>query len=127
MELISVVFSSALVFVAVVVQHIGNVSRRGVSYVMSSRSEPAPTDGFSGRAARTLQNNLESCAMYAPVAIAIVILQRESTITYYAALIYMLARAVFAFCYWLKVEGLRSMAWLGGMICTATMFARLLI
>ncbi len=43
------------------------------------------------------------------------------------ALIYMLARAVFNFGYWFKVEGLRSMAWLGSMICTATMFARLLI
>jgi len=126
MELISAVFSSALVFVAVVVQHISNVSRRGASYVMSSRPEPAPMDGFSGRATRTLQNNLESCSMYAPVALAIVILHRETTITYYAALIYMLARVVFTFCYWFKVEGLRSMAWLVGMICTVTVIVRLL-
>ncbi|MFX7849482.1 MAPEG family protein, partial [Acinetobacter baumannii] len=88
----------------VLVQHFNNVVRRGAGYVMSSRSEPAPADGFSGRAARTLQNNLESCAMYAPVALAIVIMHRESTITSIAALIYMAARIIFAFCYWFKIE-----------------------
>ena len=91
MELMSAVFSSALVFVAVLVQHLTNVSRKGVGYVLSSRSEPPAADGFAGRAARTLQNNLESWPMYAPVALAIVVLHKELNLSYYAALIYMVA------------------------------------
>lgn len=64
--------------------------------------------------------------MYAPVALAIVVLHKESNLSYYAALIYMVARAVFAFCYWFKVAGLRSAAWLAGMICTAIMIVGVL-
>lgn len=123
MELMSVVFSSALVFLAVLVQHFNNMSRKGVGYVLSSRSEPPGADGFTGRATRTLQNNLESCAMYAPVALAIVVLHKQSTLSFYAALIYMLARVVFALCYWFNVSGLRSTAWLVGMINAGIMMA----
>ena len=127
MELMSAVFSLALVFVAVLVQHLTNVSRKGVGYVLSSRSEPPAADGFAGRATRTLQNNIESCAMYAPVALAIVVLHEGSNLSYYAALIDIVARAVFAFCYWFKVAGLRSTAWLAGMICTAIMIVGVLL
>jgi len=119
MELISAVFASALVFVAVLVQHMNNVHGKGVGYVLSSRAEPPPSDGFAGRATRTLQNNLESCAMYAPVALAIVALHKETHLTTLAALVYMLARVTFDLCYWFAVPGLRSTAWLTGMICTA--------
>ena len=119
MELISAVFASALVFLTVLVQHMNNMTGKGVGYVLSSRAEPAPSDGFPGRATRTLQNNLESCAMYAPVALAIVFLHKESHLTYLAALAYMLARVIFDLCYWLNVPGLRSAAWLAGMISTA--------
>lgn len=121
MELISAVFASALVFVAVLVQHMNNVHGKGVGYVLSSRAEPPPSDGFSGRATRTLQNNLESCAMYAPVALTIVVLHKETHLTTLAALVYMLARGTFDLCYWFAVPGLRSTAWLTGMICTAIM------
>ena len=121
MELMSVVFSSGLVFLAVLVQHFNKMSRKGVGYVLSSRSEPLGADGFTGRATRTLQNNLESCAMYAPVALAIVVLHKQSTLSFYAALIYMLARVVFVFCYWFNVSGLRSTAWLVGMISAGIM------
>ena len=121
MELISVIFASALVLVAVLVQHVTNISRKGVGYVLSSRSEPPASDGFAGRAARTLQNNLESCVMYAPVALAIVVLHKQSTLSYWVALIYIVARGVFDLCYWFKVEGIRSMAWLTGIVATAVM------
>lgn len=121
MELASAVFASALVFLAVLVQHFTNISRKGVGYVLSSRSEPPAADGFAGRAARTVQNNLESCAMYAPVALAIVVLHKQSALSYWAALIYVVARAVFDLCYWLKVRGVRSVAWLIGIIATAVM------
>jgi uncharacterized MAPEG superfamily protein len=123
MELMSAVLASALVLVGVLVQHFTNISRNGVSYVLSSRSEPPASDGFAGRAARTVQNNLESCAMYAPVALAIVVLQKQSALSHWAALIYVAARVVFDLCYWFKVEGLRSMAWLTGIVATVVMTA----
>jgi uncharacterized MAPEG superfamily protein len=126
MELTSAVVASALVLVAVLVQHFTNIALRGVSYVLSSRSEPAVTDGFSGRAARTLQNNLESCAMYAPVALVIVVLHKQSVFSYWAALAYIIARVVFDLCYWLKVEGVRSAAWFTGIVATVIMVASLL-
>lgn len=127
MELMPAVFASALVFLAVLVQHMNNLTGKGVRFVLSSRAEPPPSDGFAGRATRILQNNLESCAMYAPVALAIVFLHKETHLTYLAALAYMLARVIFDLCYWFNVPGLRSTAWLTGMICTAILMVDVLV
>lgn len=126
MELLSAVFASALVFISVLVQHINNVHGKGVGYVLSSRAEPPPTSAFTGRATRTLQNCIESCAMYAPVALAVVVLHKESHLTYYAAMIYIVVRTIFVFSYWFGVIGLRSTAWSVGMICAAVMMAGIL-
>lgn len=126
MELLSAVFASALVFLSVLVQHMNNVHGKGVAYVLSSRAEPPAASAFTGRATRTLQNCIESCAMYAPVALAIVVLHKESYLTYYAALIYMIVRVIFVFSYWFGVIGLRSAAWSVGMICAAVMIAGIL-
>lgn len=65
--------------------------------------------------------------MYAPVALAIVLLHKETHLTYLAALVYMLARVCFDLCYWFNVPGLRSTAWLTGMICTAILMTSLLV
>jgi len=116
-EAVSVVFAAVLVWVSALVQHISNASQRGPQYVISDRSVPPPMEGFFGRATRTLANNIESALMYAPPVVVILLLHRSTWVSHLSAATYIAARVVFALSYWLKIAGLRSLAWLVGMIC----------
>jgi uncharacterized MAPEG superfamily protein len=84
---------------------------------MSDRSQAISSDGFIGRSARTLRNNVESGAMYVPIAMMALFLHHSSSITVVIAGVYATARVIFTLCYWLKISSLRSLSWLVGMIC----------
>ena len=121
MESISIIFAAMLVWLAVIVQHITNVVLRGVTYVTGDRSMAPPTNGFFGRATRTLANNVEAAVMYIPPTILIVLTQKTSAVTYWTAVVYIGVRAFYNISYWLKIPQIRSYAWLTGMICSAIM------
>jgi hypothetical protein len=65
-EAVSVIVAAVLVWLSALVQHLSNVSERGPQYVMSDRSVSPPSQGFFGRATRTLANNIESALMWVP-------------------------------------------------------------
>ena len=78
---LSIIVAGALVWISAVGQHIGNLTSHGAKWVMSDRSHPVSDDGFAGRSARTLRNNVESCAMYVPVAFLSLVLHQSSWAT----------------------------------------------
>jgi uncharacterized MAPEG superfamily protein len=119
LELISLLFAGALVWVSALIQHVNNVRSRGVPFVMSDRSAPLSDDGFTGRATRALRNNMESALMYVPVALVAVVSQEHSAVTYYVAAYWMLSRSTFTLGYWFKVNLLRSLSWSTGMLAIA--------
>src|SRR5215471_6891503 len=110
-ELISVIFTAALVWLSALVQHVSNILERGPQYVVSDRSAPPPLQGFFGRATRTLSNNIESALMWVPPMVVILLLHRTSWLSQLFAVVYIGARITFAVCYWLKIPVLRSLAW----------------
>ena len=116
-EMISVIFAALLVWLSALVQHFSNVSRRGREYVISDRSVPPEMQGFYGRATRTLANNIESALMWVPPLVIILMLHRMTKASELSAEIYVVARVVFTLSYWFKIQGVRSLAWLVGMIC----------
>jgi len=118
---LSIIVAGALVWLSAIVQHIGNLTGIGAQWVMSDRSQAVRDDGFVGRSARTLRNNLESCAMYVPSALTVSVLHQSSSLVAVTAGVYAAARAIFTLCYWLKINSLRSLSWLVGMICIAVM------
>ena len=120
---LSIIVAGALVWLSAIAQHIGNLIGVGAKWVMSDRSQSVPDDGFVGRSARTLRNNLESCAMYVPVAVMALVLHPSSSVTAATAGVYAVTRVIFTLCYWLKINALRSLSWLVGMICIAVMVA----
>jgi uncharacterized MAPEG superfamily protein len=120
---LSIIVAGALVWISAVGQHIGNLTSHGAKWVMSDRSHPVSDDGFPGRSARTLRNNVESCAMYVPVAFLSLVLHQSSWATGVTAGVYAAIRTIFTLCYWLKFNSLRSLSWLVGMICNAVMAA----
>ena len=54
---------------------------QGVKWVAADRSQAVPDNGFSGRASRALRNNLESAAMWVPVALVAIFRNETSTLT----------------------------------------------
>ena len=118
---LSIITAGALVWLSAIAQHIGNLTGVGAKWVMSDRSQSVPDDGFVGRSARTLRNNLESCAMYVPAALMVFVLDQSSSVIAITAGTYTAARVVFTLCYWARINSLRSLSWLVGMICIAVM------
>lgn len=110
---------SALVFMSAAVQHLNTVRGKGLGFVVSDRSAPLTREGFSGRAARTLQNNLESAAMFIPPALVLVLSGYDSAIVTIAAGIYTAARIGFTLAYWTGLNPLRSLFWGIGMASIA--------
>jgi uncharacterized MAPEG superfamily protein len=118
-EILSVVVTGLLVWISALVQNVANARQRGANYVMSDRAIAPSTDGFFGRATRTLSNNVESALMYIPAMLIIIIAGQHSPTTVVVAATYIAARSVFVFSYWFNISGLRSMAWFVGMVCCA--------
>jgi uncharacterized MAPEG superfamily protein len=117
--LIAPLGAGALVAISAVVQHLNTVVSKGFGVVFSDRSTPLSRDGFAGRAARTLQNNLESAAMVTPAALVIAMTRTESQIALIIAVIYLAARLSFTASYWFGINMARSASWAIGMAAVA--------
>ena len=111
--------AGALVFVSAAVQHLNTVGSKGLAFVFTDRATPLSREGFAGRAARTLQNNLESAAMVVPALATLVALGASNPVVEAAAAIYVAARVVFTASYWAGVNALRSASWGIGMAMIA--------
>lgn len=118
---IALLAAGALVFVSAAVQHLNTIGSKGLAFVFTDRATPLSRDGFAGRAARTLQNNLESAGMVLPPAVALMVLGVDSAIVTGAALIYAAARVGFTLSYWSGVNRPRSLFWGVGMAMIAVL------
>lgn len=116
---IALLAAGALVFVSAAVQHLNTIGSKGLAFVFTDRATPLSRDGFAGRAARTLQNNLESAGMVLPPAVALMVLGVDSVVVTGAALIYAAARVGFTLSYWSGLNKPRSFFWGVGMAMIA--------
>lgn len=116
-----VLAAGVLVFVSATVQHLNTVLSKGVAFVFTDRSTPLSREGFAGRAARTLQNNLESAAMVVPVAVVLLLARVDNGIVQLASVLYVAARIGFTLSYWRGVNALRSFCWGLGMAMIAVL------
>ena len=117
----SIAYMGILVWISALAQHINNLAVHGTKWVTSDRSQAIAEDGFTGRSTRTLRNNLESAAMYVPIALVALTMNEHSPIVTWTATIYMVARTTFTLGYWTKINAIRSLSWLVGMICIAVL------
>jgi uncharacterized MAPEG superfamily protein len=85
---LSIVYAGALVWISAIAQHLNNLTVHGARWVTSDRSQPIADDGFTGRSTRALRNNLESAAMYVPVALVVLFLHPASAIATWASHLY---------------------------------------
>lgn len=118
---IALLAAGALVFISAAVQHLNTVGSKGLGFVFTDRSTPLSREGFAGRAARTVQNNLESAGMVFPAAVVLLVTGTHSALISGAALIYVGARMGFTLSYWTGVNKLRSFFWGVGMAMIAVL------
>lgn len=118
---IALLTAGALVFVSAAVQHLNTVGTKGLAFVFTDRTTPLSREGFAGRAARTLQNNLESAGMVVPAATMLLVLDTDSLLVSGAALVYAAVRVGFTLSYWSGINRLRSLFWGTGMAMIAVL------
>ena len=123
LELVAILTAGLLVFISAAIQHANTVSTLGLGFVLTDRSKPLAREGFAGRAARTLQNNLESAAMFVPGAVIVSFLGHTSAVTTLAAAAYIAARLGFTLSYWVGASRPRSFFWGIGMAAIAAISA----
>ncbi|MEP3048884.1 MAG: MAPEG family protein [Roseibium sp.] len=126
MEIVVLVGISTLIFISAAVQHFSTVLSRGVKFVMTDRSVPMPESGFSGRARRTLQNNMESALMMLPLVTVLLIMNVGTGLTNIVGVVYLVARIGFSTSYWLNLSLLRSICWAAGMASIMVTFTAIL-
>jgi uncharacterized MAPEG superfamily protein len=82
---------------------------------------------FAGGARRRLPGACVARAAQQPgirgVPIAVVAVARDetSTLLFWVPLVYIVVRTTFTFGYWLRINPMRSLSWLAGMICIAVL------
>ena len=122
MELFAILWSGVLILASVLVQHINTAVTKGPMFVMGDRSQPLTEAGFTGRARRTLQNNLEAAGMFIPAALCLVFTSQSGGETIpWICLVFVIVRTTYTIGYWINVSILRSFSWVFGMICIAAL------
>ena len=121
LELFAILVAGLLVFLSAAVQHANTISTRGLGFVFTDRATPLAREGFAGRAARTLQNNLESAGMFVPAAAIVSLGSHATALSGLAATVYVAARLGFTASYWLGASRPRSFFWGIGMAAIAAM------
>jgi uncharacterized MAPEG superfamily protein len=127
-ELWSLVWGGLLLFILITLSANANVMAMGMGWGIGNRDEPAKTGGWGARARRAYLNHLENLLIYASFAVPLVMIGGSSSLSVLGAQIFIIARVLYAIIYvaGLTAGGIRTIAWLGGVIGYAMVFIALL-
>ena len=113
MELWAVAFTSLLLLCLTITQQLVNDVKKGVKWALSNRDDQTH-DATALRIGRAVANHRENAMVFAPLALAVVLADVTSTVTWWGAVLFMVARAGHAVTYGLGITGLRSGFWMLG-------------
>ena len=99
----------------------------GSAYLASARDEQRPRHGKTARLERAFRNQLEGLTMFAPAAVAAVLLGASSPFTQGCAVAYLAARVVYVPLYAFGVPYWRSAVWAVGFFATVAMLIAALL
>ncbi len=88
------------------------------------REQQARLTSFGARAHAAHENSFESLIVFTPCLLAVIATGQTGGMASYAAIGYLLARAVYLLCYWLNWDRLRSTVWLLSMIACGVLLAQ---
>ncbi|MEM1149789.1 MAG: MAPEG family protein [Pseudomonadota bacterium] len=115
-ELSYLVASVILFSVMILAEAIAGNLQYSMKDLLGARDNLEPNSAAVGRCKRATQNMLESMIMFAPLVLVAVVTERTSDITALGAMVFFIARVVYAPSYWFGIPVLRTLAWAAGII-----------
>lgn len=110
-ELSVLFFIATISIVGVVIQHVSNISVRGLSFAFAPNRPDDFKNGFLARAGNALRNGIESGAMMGPLVLIIIITETSNEISQLAAMAYIITRIGYHIFYWAGQPKPRSVLW----------------
>ena len=125
MELYYLIVFALLIIATIFTQQLSSIFSEGLLPLFGSR-EGLKFNGLTGRLERSIINSAISMAIILPPVLAIQITESSTPEGILAMQIFLGARLLYVLSYAFSVSGLRSAAWVTGMLCTLWLFASLL-
>ena len=125
MELYYLILFALLIIATIFTQQISSIFSEGLLPLFGSR-EGLKFNGLTGRLERSITNSAISMAIILPPVLAIQITESSTPSGVLAMQIFLGARLLYVLSYAFSVSGLRSAAWVTGMLCTLWLFTSLL-
>ena len=117
-ELWMLLISVGVLMAGAVFQGIVGLIAYGPVRQAGARDEKREPGRVEGRAARAMQNQLESLAMFTPVVLAAHLADVHSAMTVMGAQIYALARVAYMPAYWMGIPFVRTVIFTAGLVGT---------
>ena len=98
----------------------------GIAYGLSSRDEKREPTGMGARLVRAYANFMQSFPFFIAAVVAAALANRHSTMTVYGAELYLAARLIYIPCYVFNVIGVRTLAYIAGIVGIVMVLSALL-
>lgn len=126
-EIQMLIFAALLGLGQLLVWDVFATAQRGLKWNMSSREAVVPPlTGIAGRTERAFKNFMETFPIFAVAAIAVVLMQKESSLSYWGTQLYFYSRVLYFLVYAAGIVGLRSFIWALSLLGIISVFVSLL-
>ena len=86
-------------------------SQQDLKWAAGPRDTPMPIKGTAARLERAFWNFMETFPFFAAAVLAVVVMGKTDALTFWGAVVYVVARAVYVPLYASGVRGVRTLAW----------------
>ena len=124
-ELYYLILFSVLIMFSILIQQLSSVFTDGLTALFGSREDLKFT-GITGRLERSIMNSVIAMSLIAPVVLALHLTNTSTQGTILAMQIFLIARLLYTLSYAFNIFGLRSAAWITGLICNIWLFIKLI-
>ncbi len=121
-EVTVLVLYAFLVIVTLLLQATGALTQLGMGYLLGSRDEGRTVSGIAGRLERALNNSITAMVLFAPAVLLILLTDKSSNQTVLACQAFLIARIIYLPSYAFGLTGIRSLAWIVGLLTTALLY-----
>ena len=125
MELYYLVLFALLIVATILIQQFASDFREGLLPLFGSR-EDVEFKGLTGRLERAIINSVIAMSVIAPTVLALHLTNTSTSSTVLAMQIFLISRLLYIFSYAFSIFGLRSGAWVSGLLCNLWLFIELI-
>ncbi len=124
-ELYYLILFSVLIMFSILIQQLSSVFSDGVMPLFGSR-ENLKFTGMTGRLERSILNSVIAMSLIGPAVIALHLTNTSTKGTILAMQIFLIARLLYSLSYAFNIFGLRSAAWITGLLCNIWLLIKLI-